>query len=339
MRIDVVYTWVDGDDPIWRARKINVLQAHGKTAPAASHAARFRSAGEIRHSIASVLTYAPWVNRIFVVTDGQRPTWLTSLSPKVTVVDHQNIFGDQAWLPCFAARGIESQLHHIEGLAEHYIYFNDDMFLGRTVSPRVFFDPHGRPKVFTNTRRPRRRPWHARPELIPPDIDALHVGSVECSRQAVKRITGQLIGYDIRHQVKAQSRSLMLEAERVFQEEFQRVASTPFRVTDTINPVYLHAFYGLATGRAVPHYVRSIRQHANWKDLLVRLFALDDSSMVSLKGPDRHAKLDRLLAVRPKFICINQTEMSDSSDLARLISVMNELWPVDGQPHDDCALF
>lgn len=329
MNIDAVYTWVDGADPIWRARKVKALQAHGHTAPTAAHPARFLCAGEIRHSIASVLTYAPWVRRIFVVTDGQRPAWLTSLSQKVTVIDHQAIFSDPTWLPCFASRGIESQLHHIEGLAEHYLYFNDDMFLGRPVSHKVFFDSHGRPKVFTNTRLPRPRPWHARPDLIPPDIDALHAGSVECSRQAVQRVTGQLIGYDIRHQVKAQSRSLMLEAEQVFHDAFQCVASSPFRLADTINPVYLHAFYGLATGRAVPHYVRSIRNNANWKDHLVRLFALDDSLMVSLKGADRHAKLERLVSIRPKFMCINQTEMSDSADLAKLKSVMNKLWPLD----------
>ena len=334
MNIDVVYTWVDGGDPVWHARKVQTLQAHGQAAPTvSSHAARFHSAGEIRHSIASILTYAPWVRRIFVVTDGQRPTWLTSLSPKVTVIDHEDIFSDSAWLPCFASRGIESQLHHIDGLAEHYLSFNDDMFLGRPVSPQGFFDRRGRPKVFTNTRRPRPRPWHAQPDLVPPDIDQLHVGSVEFTRQLVHKVTGHLIGYDIRHQAKAQSRSLMLEAEQVFQDEFARVASSPFRLPGTIVPAYLHAFYGLATGRAVPHYVRSIRAHASWKDHLVRLFALDDSSLVSHKGPDRHAKLERLLAIRPKFMCINPTEMSDSADLERLISVMNQLWPVDDPRH------
>lgn len=332
MKIDIVFTWVDGADPNWCFRKIKVLQSLGQTAPAAADAARFRSVGEIRHSIASVLNYAPWVNSIFVVTDGQRPAWLTSLSPKITLVDHQDIFRDPAWLPCFAARGIESQLHHIDGLAEHYIYFNDDMFLGRPVSPKLFFDTHGRPKVFTRTRRPRPRPWHAQPDLIPAKIDQLHVGSVEYSRQLVHKATGKLIGYDIRHQIKAQARSLLHDAERAFQSEFDRVASTPFRVADTINPVYLHAFYGLATGRAVPHYVRSIRNRASWKDTFVRLFRLDDSFLVSLKGPDQHTKLDRLIAVRPKLICINQTESTDGPDLEKLTAVMNELWPVEGLP-------
>src|SRR5690606_2960053 len=137
---------------------------------------RFRNLDEIRHSIASVLTYAPWVNRIFVVTDAQRPNWLTQLSAKVTLVDHRDIFRNPAWLPSYAARGIESQLHHIDGLAEHYLYFNDDMFLGRPVSPELFFDGRGRPRIFTNTRRPRPKVWHAKPDFIPADIDQMHVG-------------------------------------------------------------------------------------------------------------------------------------------------------------------
>ncbi|MFP3701631.1 exopolysaccharide phosphotransferase, partial [Burkholderia sp. SIMBA_013] len=38
---------------------------------------------------------------------------------------------------------MECQLHHIEGLSEHFLYSNDDMFFGRPVGPDMFFTPGG----------------------------------------------------------------------------------------------------------------------------------------------------------------------------------------------------
>ncbi|OOK70478.1 exopolysaccharide phosphotransferase cpsY domain protein [Mycobacterium kansasii] len=38
---------------------------------------------------------------------------------------------------------MESQLHHIPGLSEHFLYSNDDMFFGRPVKASMFFSPGG----------------------------------------------------------------------------------------------------------------------------------------------------------------------------------------------------
>ena len=327
MNVDVVYTWVDGSDRLWAARKAAFQAAAGRSDPAACHAARFRSVGELRYSIRSVLAYAPWVNRIHVVTDGQRPDWLREISPKVGIVDHRDIFLNPAWLPCYAARGIESQLHHIPGLAERFIYFNDDMFLGRPVTPATFFDRAGRPRVFTSTRFPRARPWHARPELLPGNLDVLHSGSVEQSRLRVMRQLDRLICYEVRHQPKAISRSLMFELEDQFPEDFAAVASARFRVATTINPFYLHAFYGIATGRARPYYLRAIRARRSWKDLAIRGLNLDDSCFVNLGGDQAGARLERIAHARPKFICINQTAETTDHDLRAMGWLMRRMWP------------
>lgn len=285
--------------------------------------------GEIRHSIQSVLTFAPWVRRIYVVTDGQRPSWLRALAPKVVIIDHREIFSNSSWLPCYAARGIESQLHHIPGLADHFIYLNDDMFLGRPVSPLTFFDRQGRPRVFTNTRRPRPRVWHAQPALLPPSMDASHCGSVEQSRLLAFQSTHKLVAYDIRHQPKAVSRPLMVMLEEMFSGEFAEVASKRFRSASTINPLYLHAFYALATGAARPHYVRSIRANHNWKDVLIRTLDLDDSCCINLDGGKDEERLARVESARPRFICINQTAEADDTSLMSLTRLMNKIWPLD----------
>ena len=94
--------------------------------------------------------YASWVRTIYLVTDGQVPHWLDTGHPRIRLVDHRQIFRDQSALPVFNSHAIESQLHHIDGLAEHYLYLNDDMFFGRPVEPELFFHGNGIAKFFVS---------------------------------------------------------------------------------------------------------------------------------------------------------------------------------------------
>lgn len=142
--IDVVYTWVDSDDPAWQAR----FAKHVGRPTKSTHASelRYLSRDELRYSLRSVLKYAPWVRNIYVVTDNQRPEWLVE-TDRVKLVDHREIFPDPSVLPVFNSHAIESCLHRIPGLAERFIYFNDDVFLGRPVTPADFFGPRGEVKL------------------------------------------------------------------------------------------------------------------------------------------------------------------------------------------------
>src|SRR5699024_11717490 len=127
--VDIVYTWVDGDDPDRRQRKRAVEAAleHGTVNETATIPSRVTSRDELKYSLRSVEAYASWVNHIFIVTDGRVPAWLDTENPKITVVDHREIFTDSDALPVCNAHAIESQLHHIPGLSERYVYLNDDI--------------------------------------------------------------------------------------------------------------------------------------------------------------------------------------------------------------------
>ena len=74
--------------------------------------------------------FAPWVRRIFIATDSPVPEWLAA-HPKVTIVRAEDHFTDLSALPVYNSHAVETQLHHIPGLAEHFLYSNDDMFFGR----------------------------------------------------------------------------------------------------------------------------------------------------------------------------------------------------------------
>ncbi|NHB85135.1 hypothetical protein G7085_12315 [Tessaracoccus sp. HDW20] len=118
-------------------------------------ASRFTSRDELKYSLRSLDYFAPWLRRIYIVTDGQVPDWLDMLNPRIRIVDHKEIFRSTEYLPSFNSNSIISNLHHIEGLAEHYIYVNDDVFLGRWMRPQRFFLGSGVALVSPATNRRR----------------------------------------------------------------------------------------------------------------------------------------------------------------------------------------
>lgn len=141
--IDVVYTWVDADDPSWQtAYRRALLLEKGEPESSAADLGRFVSHEELRYSLRSLEMNLPWVNNIYLVTAAQVPEWLVDEHPKLTVVDHAEIF-DPHCLPTFNSHAIESRLSFIPGLSEHFIYVNDDVFFGQPLSPNTFFGPSG----------------------------------------------------------------------------------------------------------------------------------------------------------------------------------------------------
>lgn len=72
---------------------------------------RYADYEQLRYSLRSVEKYAPWVRKIFLVTNGQIPYWLNMDHPKLTVVTHEDIFEDQSHLPTFSSPAIEANLH------------------------------------------------------------------------------------------------------------------------------------------------------------------------------------------------------------------------------------
>jgi len=144
--IDAVITWVDGSDPQLAAKLEAYLASLGGSArPRSASAARFHNSDEIDYCIVSLLRYAPWIRRIYVVTDAQRPAILTRLAntqfaERVQLVDHKEIFaGYEEFLPTFNIRSIMTMLWRIPGLANNFIFLNDDFALVQPVSPADFF--------------------------------------------------------------------------------------------------------------------------------------------------------------------------------------------------------
>ena len=248
--IDAVYLWVDGADPDWLARKKAAVDAAGEqwNEPDAVTDARFRDGGELRYSFRSLRQFAPWIRHVYLVTDRQVPSWLDVEHPDITVVDHRELFGDAGTLPTFNSHAIGARLHHIDGLAEHYLYFNDDVFLGRDVTPSLFFDANGISRFFVS-----------RTSLG--FSDAQHRMSHESARRNVadliERDFGRTPTNVFFHAPIPQRRSTMTELEERYPEEFRRTLANQFRSHSDIEPnSWLHNYYGYLTGRAMPGRIR-----------------------------------------------------------------------------------
>lgn len=133
-KIDFVLIWVDGNDPEWRKEYIK----YAPTASGDKSEVRFRDWENLRYWFRGVEKFAPWVNQVHFVTCGHVPDWLNLNAPKLHFVKHSDYI-PSVYIPTFNSHTIELNLHRIEGLAEHFVYFNDDTFLIKEISKDFYF--------------------------------------------------------------------------------------------------------------------------------------------------------------------------------------------------------
>ncbi|MEU4561645.1 stealth family protein [Actinoplanes sp. NPDC023936] len=250
--IDVVYTWVDGDDPAWQRRKARALDANpwvGGVNSQAANDSRYTSRDELRYSLRSLHCFAPWVRRIFLVTDEQVPDWLDLSDPRITLVSHQEIFGDTGTLPTFNSQAIESRLHRIPGLAEHFLYLNDDVILGRPVMPDLFFTPGGLTKFF---------PSKAQVDLTPhAPGDRPADSAAKNNRRLIEEAFGRVLTRKMKHTPHPSRRSVIAEIEQRFAGHVAATAAHQFRHPEDVSLLSsLQQYYAYLTGRAAKGRIR-----------------------------------------------------------------------------------
>jgi len=152
--VDAVYLWVDGEDAHWRETFNQYSKEPLANQYGGASQERFRQIEELRYSLRSLDMFAPWIRRVYIVTDGQRPSFLVA-DDRLVFIDHSAIAHDAGCLPTFNSDAISSWISRIDGLSEHFLYVNDDMFFGRSVQPDLFFTAAGQVRTFSS---PKTRP-------------------------------------------------------------------------------------------------------------------------------------------------------------------------------------
>ncbi|MGI6573922.1 MAG: Stealth CR1 domain-containing protein [Fermentimonas sp.] len=137
MEIDFVITWVDMDDPKWKADFAKYSGKIDNTKNEVSEA-RFRDHGFLKYWFRGVEKFAPWVRKVHFVTCDQKPEWLNASHPKLQLVNHTDYIPEK-FLPVFNSSLIEIYLHKIPDLTDQFVYFNDDFFIINHLPQERFF--------------------------------------------------------------------------------------------------------------------------------------------------------------------------------------------------------
>ncbi|KAH8407664.1 hypothetical protein KR222_009759 [Zaprionus bogoriensis] len=129
--IDAVYTWVNGSDADFIE---SIRRYDAKYDPS-----RFDDKNELKYSLRSLEKHASWIRHVYIVTNGQIPSWLDLNYERVTVVPHELLAPDPQQLPTFSSAAIETFLHRIPKLSKRFLYLNDDIFLGAPLYPEDLY--------------------------------------------------------------------------------------------------------------------------------------------------------------------------------------------------------
>ncbi|MFG2882316.1 stealth family protein [Streptomyces sp. NPDC048297] len=295
--VDVVYTWVDGDAPDMRARRAR-YQERGipEILDKETNASRYTSHDELKYSLRSLAMYAGFVRHVYLVTDGQTPHWLDDRAPGITVVDHRDIFPEGV-LPVFNSHAIETRLHHVPGLSEHYLYFNDDVFVGRPVGPGHFFHGSGLMKIPVSPLKIGVGKPHA-------EETATNSASKNVRRLLFETF-GRVTTNNFMHTPLPQRRETLRAIEEMFPEDVRRTTESRFRSPrDIAMTAPLLYQYALMTGRGVPGKY-SFRY-------------------VNISRPDAEARLNDLRRNRRfDFFCLNDVDVPPE-ERERVGARMNE---------------
>ena len=302
--IDVVYTWVDGAEPAMRAKRARYQGAGTEDIlDKEVNESRYTNHDELKYSLRSLEMYADFVRHIYLVTDGQKPYWLDESATGITVIDHRDIFPEGV-LPVFNSHAIETRLHHILGLSENYLYFNDDVFVGRRVTPEHFFHGSGIMRIPVSPLKIGVGKPHA-------EETATNSASKNVRRLLFEKY-GRCTTNNFMHTPLPQQRIVLRELERMFREDIRRTTASRFRSPqDIAMTAPLLYQYALIKGHGVP--------------------AKFNFRYVNISRPDAEERLADLQRTRRfDFFCLNDVDVPpDERDAVaqRMHSFLAEYFP------------
>ncbi|GAB4126758.1 MAG: hypothetical protein Fur0015_00330 [Ignavibacteriales bacterium] len=327
MKIDIVYTYVDGNDSNWRKKKSEHEKLLLGIELNAGNEARYMDNQELKYSLRSVEMFAPWVNKIFIVTDKQVPEWLNLTNSKIKIIDHTEIFSDVNVLPNFNAKAIETQIHHIKELSEYFIYFNDDMFLGRPTKATNFFSEVGKPKIFVSEifafPSPKAFQYENRKSSRKNDYQESVINTRILFREKFRKS----VYYNIRHGVKPLLKSTLFELENIFSEEVYRTAKNKFRSGKDLMMFHLCQFYCLGNkiGKAV--YLKSIGNDSFLNKIISRIWKDKSFGFINLDNSNLDNFLKQINEARPFVFCLNQTPSTPENNLVLMKQFLDSYFP------------
>ena len=309
--IDFVVPWVDGNDPVWREKKNHWTGKDTMVSVDVDGDCRYRDWDNFRFWFRSVEQNAPWVHRIYLITDQQVPAWLNTKHPKLCVVDHKDYIPEK-YLPTFSSHTIEMNIHRIGGLSEYIVYFNDDMFINKPVKEEDFFQK-GLPCLFYSARNMFFQGTDVFAHILYNNMAVINRNfSLKKNRNIRKllsprygkKVFGNLkylflnsyVGFHIEHLCSPLRKSTLEEIWEKEAEELDHTCSHKLRDATDVNQMLI-LFWAMAQGSFIPAGRHGKAYNINEKN--VRSCAAD------------------IVKAKSQVICVNDHEKVDNWNLVR----------------------
>lgn len=288
--IDFVVTWLDSNDPKWQE---DFCKYKGITSTADLSKARYRDWDLFKYWFRAVEKYAPWVHKVFLITNGKFPDWINPNHPKLVLVKHSDYI-PQEFLPTFNSRTIEIYMNRIKGLSEHFVYFNDDMFINNYALPSDYFkkglpcDENAETVYNVCTYNPQTRFNIKIGLFVNIALVNRHFDRKNTSKQSLKRWWGthlgfvdhimnliiflspkrQFVGFRNRHVEQPYLKSVFDEVWSL-EPDFLKQSSTRFREEVTVTP-YLFRYWQFASNKFYPIKLNK------WRKYVLKVEKLND---------------------------------------------------------------
>jgi len=301
--IDLVYLWVDGNDPAWQAKHDQYI-GRPVEGLGTNCTGRYVDNNELMYSLRSVEQYAPWIHRIYIVTDNQVPCWLDTSNPRISIIDHSEIMPREC-LPCFNSCVIEHFLCYIPGLSEHFLYANDDMMLANPARPEDFFGDDGLPIVRLSWRAFKKLGIWIRTRLRGKPLTN-YKRTIHNAALLVEKKYGIYYSSRDHHNIAAYLKSSYQHAHETFKEAIDATLANRGRTDDDIQR-NLYSYVLMAEHMAHPRY-------------------MSGKESFCLQIHD-HRLYDRFRKYKPLFLCVNDTEYATDGDRHRARAFLEELFP------------
>lgn len=301
--IDMVYLWVNGNDPEWLKRKAAFSGLHYSDAGMNS-VARYQDNGELKFSLRSVQKYAPWIRKIFIVTDNQVPDWIDTSHPKIQIIDHKEILPPEA-LPTFNSNVIEHCLNKIPGLSEHFLYANDDMFFNKPVTPEDFFTKEGLPIIRLIPKILRRQWYWIVRNFRHKQISNYNL-NIHNAALLIKRDYGKYFNHKPHHNIDAYRKSDYAHTFDVFKEDLKPTLLNHTRAENDIQ-------------RVIYSYLPIIEKKSR-----VQFVTMKTSFRASIAGKDFDLKL---LKKSPLLFCLNDSQYASDDNRKKMYEFLEKRFP------------
>jgi len=253
IEIDAVITHVDSSDPGWIAEKEKYPRDENETYNARKRW-RWESNNEAKYCILAIKKYAPFFRKIFFVVSrpSQVPGWINEVrmvEPKIPIeiVYHKDFYEDSSHLPTFNSLSIEANIHKINGLAEYFVYFNDDCFINKTITINEFINKKGQLRIGFEKNLVS---YKGEPTLQESGFYSAWRNTNAMLDKIFPETTNQ-IRYIIRHVPQIQRKSTHRKLRELFPDNFITTSASRFRnLTGNLTSAGLAEYYELYTGNA-----------------------------------------------------------------------------------------